>query len=904
MASIASISGLASGIQWQDMIDQIMKAEAARRVDPLNAQIALQQKRTDVWNSYRTVLGKLADAAKGLREGTAFSSFTASAGTGAGGRALVSASASASAAPGTYKVEVLGLAKAAKMAGDVVSSASAPLGLSGEFAVNGRRITVAATDTLASVRDRINAANSGTSPSRVSASILSTGTGEYRLTLTSDAAGAAGIDLVDGPEGILRQLGFVDGSKHANVTASGGTSTRLVSTVTTSIAASLGVTMPAPSMVRVGDRTVVVDLAQDSLSSIAAKIQAAGIPARTVAETVDGRTAYRLEVEATVGTVPVEAGDSPEVAAQKAEGQRALEVLGFLKDGRGAVSQVVSGERAWQDGGVAATGASRLTDLEVGGVEAALTSGDTITIRGTDGAGSAVLRSFAVGADTTIDDLLSEVNSAFAGGRSASATLADDGTIRLTDSLGGDSKLAFSLSVSRDGTEAALLGRASTSTVGRLREVAAGSDAVVRVDGVTITRGGNNISDVISGVTLNLQGAEPGTEIEVRVARDDAAAVNAVKQFASAYNDVVNFVSAQTAAGTPLASNGTLRSTRAQLTNVLLTDVVGLPGGSAFNRGVLVGVSLSKTGMLEVDQAALTAALATNVNDVKALFGTAGTTTNASLDYVGSGGRSAPGAYDVVVTRAAARPELAGSGFSGSYVASGAGDKLRVSDSVSGKSIELGLAHGATTAEIVAAMNARFASEGLRLTAAVAENGKDLVVRGNEFGSAASVTVEYLPEVGGSPDPFAIGGTSTGEDVAGTIGGRSAAGVGRILTANESIDPLDPNPAAGLSVSYAGGDTGAIGSIAFSRGLAGLMTQVTDILTRSGDGTIASQLQSLDSSITSLAGRADDAAARLELRRDAMLRQFAAMEAALSRIQSQGSWLTQQMNAINAMRRQ
>ena len=558
MASIASFSGLASGIQWQDMIDQIMQMESARRVDPLNAQIALQQKRTDVWNSYRTVLGRLSDAARTLRDGSAFGSYKVTAGTGAGGRSLVTASASTSAAPGSYKVEVLGLAKSAKLSGDVVASATTALGMSGEFAVNGKKITVTATDTLTSLRDRINAANSGASASRVSASILSTGSGEFRLTLSSDVAGAAGIDLTDGSEGLLRGLGFVDGTLAANTTASGGTSTRAVSSVTSSIAASLGVTMPAPSMVRVGDRTIVVDLTQDSLSSIAAKIQAAGIPARTVADTVDGRTSYRLEVEGSVGTVPADGADTPEVAAQKAGGQRVLEVLGFLKGGQAPVSQVVSGEKPWQDGGVAATGASLLTGLEVGGAEAGLATGDTITIRGTDGAGGAVLRSFAVAAGSTIDDLLAEVNGAFAGGRAASASLADDGTIRLTDSQGGESKLAFSLSVSRGGTEAALLGRTSTSTAGRLREVAAGSDAVLRVDGVTVTRGGNTVSDVIAGVTLTLNGSEPGTEIDVSVSRDDGATVNAVKQLATAYNDVVNFVNAQTAMGSPLASNGTL----------------------------------------------------------------------------------------------------------------------------------------------------------------------------------------------------------------------------------------------------------------------------------------------------------------------------------------------------------
>ncbi|MHB1225490.1 MAG: flagellar filament capping protein FliD [Gemmatimonadaceae bacterium] len=901
MASVASFSGLASGIQWQDMIDEIMQVEAARRVTPLTSQIALQQKRTDAWTAYKSVIGKFADASKALRDGTAFGTYKASAGTGAGGRALVSVAASASAAPGSYKVEVLGLAKAEKLSGNVVASATTALGLSGEFAINGRRITVAATDTLGSLRDRINAANSGGSPSRVSASILSTGSGEHRLVLSSDVAGAAGIDLTDGAEGLLRDLGFADGTLSANTTASGGTATRAVSSVTTAIAASLGVTMPAPSTIKVGGKTITVDLSQDSLSSIAAKIQAQGIPARTVAETVDGRTSYRLEVEGTVEAIGAGDGTPEQVVAS----QRAIEVLGFVRPGRAAVSQVVSGEQPWQDGGAAATGASLLGSLTVGGDAAGVVDGDTITIRGTDGAGGAVLHSFTVGAGSTVDDLLAQVNTAFGGGsRPATATLAADGTIQLTDSEGGESRLAFSLSVKHAATppevapEAALLGRASTSTVGRQRTVTSGSDASVRVDGVTITRGGNTITDVIAGVTLTLQGTEPGTEIAVNVTRDDEAALNAVKQFASAYNDVVTFVNAQTAQGAPLAANGTLRSTRAQLTNVLLTDVAGLTGGSAYSRATLVGVSLSRTGTLEVDETALRAALSGNIGDVKALFGTAGVASDASLQYVASSAGTAPGSYEVVITTAARQPSLTGSGFGGSYVATGATDRLKVTDSISGKSIELGLQDGASSAQIVAMLNTSFATDGLRLSAALAEDGTNLVITGTEYGATARVTVEYLPEVAGA-DPFGLAGTDSGVDVAGTIGGRLATGAGRTLTASAGTE-LEPDPASGLAVSYTGSATGAIGTLSFSRGVGGMMTQVTDILTRSGDGTIASQLGSLDSSITGLARRADDATRMLEMRREAMTRQFAAMEAAIARIQSQGNWLTQQISALTA----
>lgn len=696
MASIASFSGLASGIQWQDMIDQIMAQETARRVTPYSSEIALQQKRADAWTAYQGILTRLSDASKALRDGAAFSSYKATAGTGAGGRGLVSVAANSSASPGSYKVEVLGLAKAEKLSGDVVSSATDPLGLRGEFSVNGKNVTITASDSLSDIRDRINAANSGTSPSRVSATILSTGNGEHRLVLSSETAGAAGMELVDGDDGVLRQLGMVDGSLTANTTASGGTASRRLSTVTTAIAAALGVTMPQPSTLRVGDRTITVDLTQDSLSSVAAKIQAAGVPARTVEDVVDGRTTYRLEVEGTISSDGT------------ADSQRAIEILGFQQPGRSSVAQVVAGEQAWTTDSGAATGASLLTDIKLadGG---SLSAGNVITIHGTRGDGVAVGADDAqltIQAGTTVDDLLQQIELAYGSARGVTASLGSDGTIRVTDSQGGESRLSLALSVaSAPGEpEAALLGRISTQTTGRLRELAAGSDAVIRVDGNTVTRASNTIQDVISGVTLTLQGAEPGTVVDVNVARDDEAAVRAVQQFVNAYNEAATFVKAQSAQGAPLAFNGTLRSTMGQLTNVLLTDLDALPEGAAFDRATLVGVSLTRTGALEVDMERLRSVLGSSSADVRTLFG--------------------------------------------------------------------------------------------------------------------------------------------------------------------------------------------------ADGLGGLMARTTEQLVRSGDGVVAAQKDSISTSITSLERRVSDAEARIELRRESMLKQFAQMEAAISRMQSQGNWLTQQIGAL------
>jgi len=161
---IGSFSGLASGIQWRDMVDQIMALEASRKLTPVTDRQTTEQKRLDAWGSFSSLVAKFRDATKGLRDGSAFGTFKVNASaSAASGRALVAATASVSATPGTYTVEVDDVARANKLSGTIVSSATTPLGLTGDFSVNGRAVTLAATDTLSQVRDKINALNSGAS---------------------------------------------------------------------------------------------------------------------------------------------------------------------------------------------------------------------------------------------------------------------------------------------------------------------------------------------------------------------------------------------------------------------------------------------------------------------------------------------------------------------------------------------------------------------------------------------------------------------------------------------------------------------------------------------------------------------------------------------------------------------
>lgn len=894
MASIGTISGLASGIQWRDMIDQIMAAEEARRLAPIQDQVTAQQTRADAWTSFSSVVSRLRSAALKLQDGSAFGALRTTVTAGAGGtRSGFTASAGSTAVPGTYGVEVLETARAEKLSGRVHDSATAALGAAyaGAFLVNGTRVEVTATDTLTSVRDKINAVNTGTSPSRVSATLLSTGGGATRLVLTSEATGAGGIQLADeagAGAGPLTALGLTDGTTAANRTADGRTQSFRMSSSSAALTTLLGVSPPpANTSVLVGGKRIDVDFATDSLQTVVARVNAAGGFAELREEAGAGGTkSYRMVV---AGDVTVDS--TPSFGSTAADSRRALEVMGLMVGGRSASAQTVtSGAQLTDSGtGTAATAATRLADLGAG-----VQAGDTFTLRGTRGDGTAVDLTYTVAdpAAETLGDVLAKLNNATdgfgAGSRTAAASLVD-GRIVLTDGTAGDSRLSLAMTANNEGGGSLSFGAWATAA-GFAREVTRGTDARARIDGVLVTQSSNTLAGAIPGVTLSLTEAQPGTTSTVTIDRDVEFTVSSIKSLAAEYNAALGAAQQLTAIGGALQSSGALRGAMSSLKSALLTDIVGLAPGNPYTRGAVAGVALTKTGTLEVDDAKLRAALASNPADVKAAFSSAGRASDPQAAFVLAGDRVQAGTYAVEVTALATAAAHTGSGLAGAYT--GAHD-LKVTDSVTGKTATLASLDGKTAAQIAAELNTLFGTQGMELTAS--DDGGQLRIEQGGYGSAAKFTL--TGGFDGAQLGFAKDTAYAGTDIQGTVGGRAATGRGRILTGDKALANTPANPAEGLAVEWKGG-LGAAGTVTYALGVGGMMLRAADAITRAGDGMAATQSDSIQSSITSLNRRLEDVQHALDLRREAMTRSFTLMETALSRVQSQTSWLTSQINAL------
>jgi flagellar hook-associated protein 2 len=135
-----------------------------------------------------------------------------------GGFTVLTASASAGATAGSYTVNVTALAQAHRVHSDQQASASAELGLSGSFELNGATISVTATDSLNTLASKINAATYAAGQG-VRASVV-----DRRLVLEHAHTGSAntlsGTDLAGGT--VLQQLGLRSGGNWLNVLQNAG----------------------------------------------------------------------------------------------------------------------------------------------------------------------------------------------------------------------------------------------------------------------------------------------------------------------------------------------------------------------------------------------------------------------------------------------------------------------------------------------------------------------------------------------------------------------------------------------------------------------------------------------------------------------------------------------------------
>ena len=134
----------------------------------------------------------------------------------------------------------------------------------------------------------------------------------------------------------------------------------------------------------------------------------------------------------------------------------------------------------------------------------------------------------------------------------------------------------------------------------------AAQQAHITVDGIDVYSDSNTFTDTITGVTIDLLQAEPGTQTTISVSEDHSALETNLNAFVAGYNGVVSFITGQSAYGDTeagiLAGDSGLNSVKRHLQDMLtsFTDNEG-----AFSVLSQVGFETQSDGTIALNSTTL-----------------------------------------------------------------------------------------------------------------------------------------------------------------------------------------------------------------------------------------------------------------------------------------------------------
>lgn len=184
-------------------------------------------------------------------------------------------------------------------------------------------------------------------------------------------------------------------------------------------------------------------------------------------------------------------------------------------------------------------------------------------------------------------------------------------------------------------------------TAGYVHDTAILNSKIV-FNGLNIERNSNSISDLVSGVTLNLKSvmSVDDNDVTVDVANDVTAVKSRIDEFITSFNDVYNYVKSNTSSSDGvrgvLLGDASGSSILSLLSSTAYTPISGL-GSGTINSLTEMGITFnSSTGLSITDSDQLNDALENNIEEVEQTFnsdsGIAANLYNRLLPYTGYNG--------------------------------------------------------------------------------------------------------------------------------------------------------------------------------------------------------------------------------------------------------------------------
>jgi flagellar hook-associated protein 2 len=432
-----------------------------------------------------------------------------------------------------------------------------------------------------------------------------------------------------------------------------------------------------------------------------------------------------------------------------------------------------------------------------------------------------------------------------------------------------------------------------------------------------ILRGATNtLSGALPGITLALKKTNAaGEKVTVTVGPAVDNVKTRVQDFVGKYNAVISAIDKQFSydetkqEGGTLLGDSSLLFIQSRLRTRIGSAIPGLVG--ELKMLAALGIRSDSEGLLKIDDAKLTKMIEENWESVRKLFTNSGGTNKTGISFISATAdtKTSESGYDVDITQAATHgyyqgKEISDPAVTALVIASGSNSLKITSDGVTSDTITLSAGTYTSGAQLAAELQTRIDNDekmkGRGIVVEFVDNGTSghLTLTSGSYGSTSTVSVA-ADLAGSAAELLGLSGAASvnGLDVKGTINGEAATGKGQILTGDE-----DNENTAGLvlKVELASDEllTGVDGRITYTRGIGAALDAELDLLTRTNTGFVNARKKGIQAQINDIKDQIKRIDERLVIRRNALLKQFAAMEEAISQFQNTGTYLT---NAVASL---
>lgn len=423
------------------------------------------------------------------------------------------------------------------------------------------------------------------------------------------------------------------------------------------------------------------------------------------------------------------------------------------------------------------------------------------------------------------------------------------------------------------------------------RTLTEGRDASFLINGLAATRSSNTISDVVSGVTINLLKDTGSPTTTINIANDTETIRSNIETFVNRFNELVRtvkeltFFDTQTLQGGPLLGESSVINLMDTLTQIVTDQVSGLSGSTSVL--AQIGITLETDNRLSINNTALENALNSRLGEVAKLFQAVGSATSSAVSYISSTEKTKPSTtagYAVNITQLATQATLT------------AGTEKTANDNPNVETLtftggQFGaggrtvfLSANSTLDDIISQINADSVVSQFIVASRL---GNRLTLTARQYGSNFNFNVVSSQAAAGNNS--GIGNVllnATAQNVAGTINGEAATGNGQFLTGNAGNATTE-----GLQLRITSTVTGDLGTIVFTKGVANRVKtyakEATDILS----GTLTQVSNSLGEQVKEIGEQIQRLQERLKAEEVRLRTQFAEMERAVTRIRAAGAGL-------------